>query len=240
MNPTIRAAVQNLFENKLNLGKCPSCSACDAMFKNPLMPWYIGDNFYQTKERVLFFGKPHRGTPGEVLESGIIDPSKIVLELIDKSWPYWSYTKHIGEQLYGENGIDYLAMSNIIKCTNVNADKPGKAVDNTSIKMAEACIGNLGVIFEEIEIINPKTLIFYTCGLFPEILVSAIEKKFNRTKIGISSSVKCGKKSLQTRELLIETKSGEHLNALIVGHPERMKKDDFCFYISEWIKAKNP
>ena len=87
------------------------------------MPWLIGQRFSDSVERILFVGKPHRGTPGEILPSGMIDPTGMVADsLWDVSWPYWSYTREIAENLYGPDASDFIGFTNLIKCTNVGAD----------------------------------------------------------------------------------------------------------------------
>ena len=55
---------EKLFEEELALLKNPICRACNVEpdLKHPLLPWIVGGNFKLTDERILFVGKPHRGT----------------------------------------------------------------------------------------------------------------------------------------------------------------------------------
>jgi hypothetical protein len=81
----------------------------------------------------------------------MIDPSSIVEQLWNGHWPYWSYTREIAENLYGCDAADFIAFTNLIKCTNVGADDgESKSADRTTYKMAECCVLKLGVIWQEI------------------------------------------------------------------------------------------
>ena len=146
MTPTTRA-FQKLYERDLHLLANPICRDCDARVRHPLLPWLVGRRFFETSERLVFVGKPHRGIPGEILPSGIVDPRHSVQPgLWNSKWPYWRYTREIAENLYGENAFESIAMTNLIKCTNV---APGDlSQDQTSYLMAECCILRLGVILE--------------------------------------------------------------------------------------------
>jgi len=233
---------KKLFEEKLNLLNNEICKKCDAIFKYPLLPWIVGDNYFKSKEKILFVGKPHRGVPGEKFPSGILDPTKPHLNwLMDCSWPFWSYTKEILISLYGDNDPwSYCSLTNIIKCTNVGGEG-NPSNDATTYKMAESCIKKLGVIFEEIEVLKPKHIIFYTYSLYPELL---IELPFAISINEITDKnykVKCGKKYLGWWVRLVKTRWNDEIKILVTGHPERMKKDEFISLIVNWIKEnKNP
>jgi hypothetical protein len=93
-----------LYESSLRLLRNPTCEKCEAKVRNPLSVWHVGKSFHRSAIRVLFVGKPHRGTPGLIRPSGLIDPRKRVEELKEVSWAYWSYTREIGKKLFpGEN-----------------------------------------------------------------------------------------------------------------------------------------
>jgi hypothetical protein len=171
MQDDVRLALQRLFEVDLHLLENPVCKECDAQLRHPLLPWVVGPRFNESTERILFVGKPHRGTPGVKLTSGLINPSDMVLELWNEKWPYWSYTREVAEKLYGSDAINFIAFTNLIKCTNVGADDgESTAMDKTTYSMAECCVLKLGVIWKEIELIKPRTLVFYTYGLFRKTL----------------------------------------------------------------------
>ncbi len=181
-----KAQFERIFESDLQLLKNESCLQCDAGYKYPLMPWLVGSKFQETTERILFVGKPHTGFPGDELPSGFIDASAVVE---DKLWdeghrPYWSYTKGIAENLYGENAADYIALSNAVKCTNVG-EGDVDSTDKTSYQMAHCCIEKLGVIWKEAEIIKPETMVFYTYSFFRQVFEN-IPAMFN---LGLDSDL---------------------------------------------------
>ena len=150
---------KDIFESDLFLLKNKICVKCDAKIKKPLMPWIVGSQYFDTHEKILFVGKPHRGTPGEELPSGILDPREPHLDwLMDCSWPYWSYTKEILSQKYlDENPWKYCAFTNIIKCTNVEGEG-NPTNDASTYKMAESCVQKLGVIHKEITTLKPLNI----------------------------------------------------------------------------------
>lgn len=43
-----------------------------------MLPWHLGEYFFKSSQRILFVGKSHRGMPGELLPSGMLDPKKPV------------------------------------------------------------------------------------------------------------------------------------------------------------------
>ncbi len=228
---------KTMFES-IQLSKNDICNNCDAKVKHPLLPWIVGSQFNETKEKVLFVGKPHRGEPGERLPSGILDSTKPHLDfLINCKWPYWSYTKSIAMGLFGDNDPwDYVAFTNIIKCTNVTGENG--SFDTTSKKMAKCCIDDNGVIFSEIEELKPNCIVFFTYDLFSEHLVNLpfafkideITKKGNR--------VPCGMKTIGWWHRRIKTEWSDNVSILVTHHPERKKKSDYVNLILNWIKKE--
>jgi hypothetical protein len=139
VNQTV-STFKALFEDELRLLRCEACLRCDADLKNPLLPWLVGEKFPQTPEQVVFVGKPHRGTPGTILPSGIIDPREQVEgedPLWNYSWAYWSYTRAIAERLYGSEAFESIALTNMVKCTNTHD------ADATTWTMAQSCLVDL-------------------------------------------------------------------------------------------------
>ena len=228
--------LKNLYENELKIPHNDICKSCDAKVKHPLLPWVVGSKYFSTKEKILFVGKPHRGIPGEKLASSIIDPQKMFeSKLKDKSWAYWSYTKKILSKIYSKNEWDYCAFTNIIKCTNVDSSKD-KSIDTTSRTMAEFCIEKLGVIHKEIEILKPNHIVFYTKNLYPEYIEELPFGKDVKEITSKSNKVKCGKKDLAWWERTVSTKWNNKVKIIVIGHPERMKKDDYVSLVVNWVK----
>lgn len=241
MSNVTRETFQSLFEGGLHLLHNDVCGRCDAKIRHPLLPWIIGQRFADSRERVLFVGKPHRGLPGVLLSSGVIDPTEMVAQsLWDISWPYWSYTREIAERLYGTpDAAAHIAFTNIIKCTNVGAeDETTSATDQTTRLMAQCCISDLKVIWREIELLQPLTLVFYTYGLYREIL-RAVPVALEGSVREVTSEdhfVMCRSKHLGWWERTCRTSWAEDLRVLVTGHPERMGRLEFVDLLTQWIR----
>jgi hypothetical protein len=241
MMRTSRRQFEQLFGAELCLLANPICKECDAQVRHPLLPWLVGRQFSDSDERVLFVGKPHRGEPGQILDSGFIDATALVATTLwHKPWPYWRYTREIAERLYGRNALDFIAMTNLIKCTNVDLKRLGKSasVDRTTFRMAECCISKLGVIWKEIAFLRPRTIIFYTFGLHrslleavPIALGGSIEEWTPQNHL-----VRCKGKLLGWWERSCNVPWTDHLRILVVGHPERMAKREYVELISNWVR----
>lgn len=243
MNNGTRGIFEPLFDGDLHLTKNSTCNECDAQIRHPLLPWLVGHGFSETSERILFVGKPHRGTPGVILPSGLIDPTNMVADTLwDIYWPYWSYTREIAENLYGENAHDFIAFTNLIKCTNVNADDgESRSTDKTTYQMAECCVLKLGVIWKEIERLEARTIVFYTYGLFPEVLqdIPLATSGSIREITAREHHVQCGQKSLGWWERTCATAWTENLRILVVGHPERMLRAEFVGLLTSWLRPNS-
>jgi hypothetical protein len=240
MNNVTRETFQPLFEGELQLLNNPICHQCDAQIRHPLLPWLVGAKFSDSDERIMFVGKPHRNIPGDVLPSGIIDPTNLVAEeLWDVKWPYWSYTREIAEKLYGENAHEFIAFTNLIKCTNVGADDDDStSTDKTSYNMAESCVLKLGVTWKEIERLKARTVVFYTYGLYREMLQNipfAIDGSIHEIT-PINHSVPCKNKQLGWWERKCKTAWTDNLRILVAGHPQFMGKEDFVELLTNWLR----
>ena len=243
MENCTRLLFGSLFERDLQLLENQDCDQCDAQVRHSLLPWLVGAKFPYSAERVLFIGKPHSGTPGEILPSGIIDPiNEVKVSLWAKEWPCWSYTREIAENLYGESASDFIAFSNVIKCTNVEAeDGDSRSTDNTTYQMAHCCIERLGVIWKEVERLEPMTIVFYTFGLFREMLENipvAVDGTIQEIST-LNHSVPCGSKQLGWWERKCATSWTNNLRILVVGHPERMERQEYVALVTGWIRPSN-
>jgi hypothetical protein len=239
VNDTQFAHFCDLYEKRLHLPKGRVCSReCDAKIKHPLPVWHVGSAFSQANPRVLFVGKPHRGVPGKTRPSGLIDPREMVEhDLRHRSWPYWSYTREIAGRLFGslDDGWDRIALTNLVKCTNVDAGWSGApTVDQTSRIMAECCVGKLGVISAEILALQPTHVVFYTYAFFPDLLEELQPFRWTTTK---RTTRRCGKKALPWWEREATAPEVGAIRVLITGHPERMKKDSYIRLIARWVQS---
>jgi hypothetical protein len=245
MNNQMHLAFQQLFETDLCLLQNPVCEQCDAQLRHPLMPWMVGKLFESSAERILFVGKPHRGTPGTLLASGIIDPTidpnNGVQRYWKAHWPYWSYTREIAENLYGPQSADFVAFTNLVKCTNVNADDgESKSTDQTTHKMLECCVLKLGVIWKEVSLVKPYTVVFYTYQLHPEMLedVPIALSGSMRQITSQNHSVQCRNKRLHWWERTCRTSWTDNFRLLVIGHPERMARREFVQLLTNWLRPK--
>lgn len=240
MDNVTKIVFQPLFERELRLLENAICKQCDAQIRHPLLPWLVGRQFSESTDRILFVGKPHRGVPGETLPSGMIDPTAMVAnELWDVSWPYWSYTREIAENLYGHNAFQFIAFTNVIKCTNVGAsDGESTSADNTTYGMADCCVRKLGVIWKEVECLEPTTIVFYTYGLFRDFLKEIpLALQGSTTEITPEShSVPCRNKQLGWWERTCKSNWTDSLRILVVGHPERMGRAEYVGLLTNWLR----
>lgn len=135
---------ENLFKmyDDINLGCSSVCKECQEKTTNLSLPvsfWFVGSNYEHGNGRVLFVGKNARREPG-IKKGNYYDSRGAVKELWDKPWPYWSYIRNITEEIYGEDGADYIAYTNIIKCNNSGT------TDNTSELVKDNCIRKMQVL----------------------------------------------------------------------------------------------
>lgn len=226
----------DIYEKQLNIPHNNNCQICGSLYKQPLLPWVIGRNYFTENGRIFIGGKPHRGTPKYAIKrvSGVIDGRGRGKDIFDKeNWPYWSYTKAMLEKHYGssDDGWDHIAFSNVVKCTSTT----GK--DKTSSNCAIQCIKNNGVIIKEIELLQPRKIIFYTWSmhrcLFKELPFAKDGSITEHTNYDFR--LKCGKKELGWWDRTFEATWGEKVDFLIMGHPERMKKSEYVEMVSNWL-----
>lgn len=225
-----------MFEVDLRVLRNRTCADCDARIKHPLLPWIVGSKYADESNRILFIGKPHRGMPGTVLASGIIDPTLAVDSLWLSGWPYWSYTREIAERMYGPDALDHIALTNIVKCTNTGAEDGSPSADDTSYEMADRCVRRLGALWREIDVLKPHSIVFYTFGLYRKLLRDlpfAIEPSI-REVTPIDHTVGCRNKRLGWWERVCDSHWGE-IRTLVVGHPERKGRTEYIDLLANWL-----
>ena len=228
-----------LYERRLHLPKNAVCRHCDAKHKMPLAPWHIGRSFCEEDTRVVFVGKPHRGTPAEPNDAGIIDPRAAVNSTFRKRrWPYWSYTREIAAEVFdgAKRGWDRIAMTNVIKCTNVGGDDA--SMDTTTPTMIDSCVRELKVLNHELQTLKPTHIVLYTGKLIPDVVEHLTLDSATSWTAVEDGHRDCGKKRLLWRSFRSPTARGENdVNALVVGHPERMKKAEYVAHVAGWIRG---
>ncbi len=148
-------------------------------------------------------------------------------------WPYWNYTKEIAKRLYGsaEEGWKRIAFSNIIKCNNSDS------VDTATYEMKKYCIVELGVIWKEIEILQPKNVVFYTHWHYDDFIDKFIVGDQYKDITDRNHKIPNGLKEISWwhREFYKDEKL--IMRMLRTSHPERQQKEGFVSKIVEWIKA---
>lgn len=145
----------------MELGTCKICEECHKKehLSLPIGCWCVGSDFNKTSKRILFVGKNARNNPGTI-EDGFRNPFQYTREsLWNKSWPYWSYTRAITQRIFGDDSIEHIAFTNIVKSNNSG----GK--DTTSDFVKSNCILNLKVLQQELKVIHPTHIIFIHLGI---------------------------------------------------------------------------
>ena len=105
--------------------------------------------------------------------------------------------------------------------------------------MAEGCFQKLVVIFHEIRLLMPRAIIFYTYAPFREFLRNLPEAIGSSSRYEVTPethNVQCGQKWLGWWERKLSTPWFDHVRALVVGHPERMKRDEYVKLLTNWIQ----
>lgn len=204
---------------------CTKCKSNNTDLTSPVGAWVVGNKFYSHSKRILFVGKNARGNLGKSYHGFQVVFSTARNCLWKKPWPYWNYTRAITDAVYGNDDIENIAFTNIVKCN----DSDGK--DSTSEHTKGCCICQLNVIGKEIDIIRPTHIVFYTSWKYDDYIplifdtYTEIEKR----------KVKIGKKEMPWMEAIGQL-NDNLIKILRVGHPERMKKDEYVSAISKWIQ----
>jgi hypothetical protein len=229
-----REIFEPIFADELQLLRTPACARCDAGNKQPLLPWLVGDRYEQTDERLAFIGKPHRGTPGVVLASGIIDPTSDVPGMWNGGWAYWSYTRDIAQRVFGPSAADFVCFTNIIKCTNTGD------VDRTTSAMVQSCVVDLRVIWRELERLRARTMVFYTYALRGALNDVPLAVPGSLKEVtSADHRVRCGQKQLGWWHREFVTLWGDKARMLVVGHPERMDRSDYVSQVASWVRGED-
>ncbi|MCK8828458.1 hypothetical protein MWH25_12040 [Natroniella acetigena] len=238
MNVKLKEEIINLYEEKLKLLDNNYCSNCNPQIKYPLLPWHVGKDFLKNEFRIMFIGKPHRGKPGKITNGKYIDSQNLSKKLFfeKNKWAYWAYTRKIATSIFNSKikAWNNIAITNLIKCTNTCSD--GNSNDKTTFNMAQNCVENNATIFEEIQMIKPFIVVFYTWNLYRNILKD-LPDYFNliEEKTSINNRIKCGNKNIGWWDRVYKVPWTSQLKFLVVSHPGRKKKEEYTKLISNWI-----
>ena len=209
--------------DKINIGKSYTCQKCRSQNTDLSLPvsiWQVGNEYYDSKYRILFVGKVARGTPGEKY-GDFMDATTRANELYQNvGWAYWNYTKTIANSLYDKNAWEKIAFTNMVKCNSSDT------IDTTADSTKDFC---LSVLKEEIKILKPKNIVFYTKGYDEQI-----ERIFDIIQNSKMNYIDIGKKKMNSWTFK-GTIGDNVVRCIRVGHPERMKKDAFVEHVVNFI-----
>lgn len=213
--------------DKLDIGESITCLNCRDNTQNlsrPVSFWFVGQKYLYSKYKLLFIGKNARGNPG-ISKNSYLDSRGRADELWKISWPYWSYTRSISDELYGTDSGDYIAYTNIMKCNNSDT------IDTTSNLMKDNCIAKMRIIREEIRVLKPRNIVFLTSNEYDDYFNNIFDEILSIR----SESVNIGKKKMPCWEFtgIIENTK---INVLRIGHPERKNKLSYVSLVSSWAK----
>lgn len=213
--------------DSLKLGKNENCLRCNAAYKTPLLPWIVGGGYESSKYRLMIVGKPHRG-PADPVSNHAFCMDKHLDWLLNSPWAYWSYSKNIAQVLYGEDGLNQIVLTNVVKCTNTESE------DKTTCEMMDCCVCQNAVIWREVATLKPLNIVFYTYNLFSEYLKELpFQLKLLKEEC---KDVQCGEKTLHWWERVVLAEWGA-VKVLVTGHPERMCKKDYVKLIADWVQG---
>ncbi len=220
---------------EIGMGACDICRRCreenPGLYPRAVGCWFVGDEFERQEKRVLFIGKNARGAPAEDYEENrngapfLNEFRHARRDLWDRSWAYWSYTRAVCENLFGDTGFEAAAFTNMVKCNGSDTR------DTTTDSMRECCIAELGVIKREIEIIRPTHVVCITGADYDYRLTNL----FDGLACTNAVSVAVGSKTMPWAEF--DAVSGRReIKVLRVGHPERKKKEPYVAAVTQWLK----
>lgn len=228
---SIERKVFEMYKSK-EIGKNEVCALCKKNNKdlsNPLGIYFVGDNYEREKIKLLFVGKNSRGLFEDCeRHNGVVDATKVAREkLWNESWAYWSYTKEISKLIFGDDTPSHIAITNLVKCNNTDDN------DDTTDDMKQNCISKQSIIKDEIEILKPTHIVFYTHTYYDMY----IRDIFNQIE---SITTYDAKKSIGNVEMLWwyfkATVVDKTINVLRVSHPQYKNKADFTKEIAKWVK----
>lgn len=229
MQAGLTCAEKQLLEyyQNIDLGQnaiCQSCrNECPSLM-SPVGAWAVGKKFDAHKIRLLFVGKNARGEPGEPYHFQSNFQNSRIYWRTKRRWPYWNYTREITQNIFGDDSMEHIAFTNIVKCN----DSMGP--DTTSAFTKKCCICELNVIGKEIDIIAPTHIVFYTNWYYDEF----IPHIFDKFEIKVNTEITVGRKKMPWLEAE-GVFHGKQIKILRTGHPERKNKADFISAICNWI-----
>ena len=224
------------------------CEECNIYCKNhqlelhgPLSFFCVGNEFESDKYKVVFVGKTHWYNKKQVdelnnFENSIFKDCRNDCFDMFKNYgsQFWVYIRKIAEKLYpdlnsAENLLNQIVITNLTKCNTSEGSE-----DTTPFALTDRCIE----LFEkEIEIMNPKHLIFFTGSTYDNY-ISGFNFGFQNPPKDITSQKyrkKVGNRSTLWWERVFSD-SKRSMNVLRTRHPVRAPSE-FPEEIVSWIRT---
>ncbi len=253
--------ILRMYQNK-RLGANEICRSCNRDSKKtgfgriskPLSVYQVGSNYQDNKYRLLFVGKNARGTSSyrSAIGSYVIDArrgqySASELFLRYNKLAFWNYTKEIVCRILDcepEEAFESIAISNLIKCNNTMYDEganfDGTFSDYTTQLMKQNCLRKMKVFWEEINILKPKHIVFYThydydeyLEVFPDSYTEYYAPHIRSSKV---QTKRCGAKYIRWWDREFRRNDSSSMRVLLTSHPERKNKKDFTALVASWIQ----
>lgn len=154
-----------LYERELRIPENNVCRLrCDAPYKSPLLPWHVGEEYGADALRLLFIRRPHlRGEPAEDRPAGTLDGRATAdRHFRTQPWPFWRSLREVLKRVYGSEreGWRRIALTTIVKCATSSGGPESN--DRTSATTKLCCIQQVGVIRQELAILEPRTIVLLT------------------------------------------------------------------------------
>lgn len=230
--------INKLLNDKIGLNDiCKGCKQQNNMFTTPLTPYLISNKSIDPENRIMFIGKVARGEDvGFKIEDNLEDVTEFGEQsLRNSSWAFYSYTKEIVETYYGdfERALPHISFSNMVKCNNETMN------DTTPYDAKICCIEKNRFIWKEVEIIEPKRLIFYTHSYYDNFINDYRPQNYHRHKdiTDINFSVPIGAKVSLYWHREFYDKSGNIIcKFLRVSHPMMQRRRDFIDCVLNWLR----
>lgn len=240
---------KEIFEMYINekIGKMENeyCEYCkkNSQLAGPVSFFHVGSNFENDQHKIVFVGKnswyDKDGFQEDRYSKGCFaDTRKVGRDSINGygeykiNSHYWGYIRHITEKLYMKDGVEHIAITNIVKC-NTTGEK-GDYSDKTPKNIIKKCIDSR--IFEkEIEIMKPKHIIFLTGPSYDDEIKN-INFSCSQVIDEENRRIDDGKIVWWTRKLCDE--DNLKYSILRTSHPQGKHKDIFIKSIIDWVKYK--
>lgn len=237
--------------DKTKIGSNEKCDLCKKIGKDklagPISFFHIGSNFGNDTYKIVFVGKntfynkedfekeKKKGNVADVTETGRHSIKGEGENCINS--PYWYYLRDIIVNLYNniDKGIKKVAITNLIKCNT------GGPRDITPEEIRRNCI-NFGVFENEIKILKPTHIIFFT-GRDYDDYIESFDFGFKHDKIkdkGKQTKIKNNKKIIWWEREFCNNKGRIKLKTLRTYHPGYLQRRGCNAFSAEeivrWIK----